>query len=158
MTPQESAIIEINRRLARLEEAIFVKNGAGQTRHIMAVVARDYGFTISALTSRARHEPLVTCRLVALYLARTLTEESSLDIGADFHRDHSNVLYAQQSIGERIQVDARLAARVARLREKLSSAGVPPASCGGVSPRTRTTEGRTGTVLEPAGGTPALRL
>jgi len=123
MSALESAILEINRRLARIENAIFVQNGVGQCRHIMAVVAREYGYTIANILSKRKYRKLGECSVVAMFLCRELTELSLHEIGDQFKRDHTCVSYAARTVPDWLSLncESKLSARVARLRAKLQT-------------------------------------
>ena len=75
---------------------------------IQQVVADYYMQTIDDLKSTSRKKDLVTARHVAMYLTRTLTNESLPDIGRAFGgRDHSSVLHATNKITEKAESDTR---------------------------------------------------
>ncbi|HCU43291.1 chromosomal replication initiator protein DnaA [Leuconostoc falkenbergense] len=75
---------------------------------IQQVVADYYMQTIDDLKSSSRKKDLVTARHVAMYLTRTLTNESLPDIGRAFGgRDHSSVLHATTKITEKSESDPR---------------------------------------------------
>lgn len=69
---------------------------------IIEIVARHYGLEVSEIQSRGQHRHLALARQVAMYLVKQLTHLSYPEIGRQFHKHHSTVLYSVHKIeGER---------------------------------------------------------
>ena len=80
-------------------------------RRIRNAVARHCGMTVADLVGPSRRRHVVQARGLAMYLARRLTSESLLAIGAAFgSRDHTTVLHGIRVIASRRLADAGLAA------------------------------------------------
>ena len=47
-----------------------------------------------------------------MYIAREITEFSTTEIGAEFERDHTTVVYACQKIEESIQADSKFDSKI----------------------------------------------
>lgn len=75
---------------------------------IQETVATYFMQTVADLESSSRKKDLVTARHIAMYLTRTMTDESLPDIGRAFGgRDHSSVLHATNKITEKAETDPR---------------------------------------------------
>lgn len=79
-------------------KSTFVDRESDQAKAIEAIkatVAECYGCTREQLEGPWRHRRICHPRMLAMYLARRLTDASLPDIGAHFGmRDHSTVLFA----------------------------------------------------------------
>ena len=68
---------------------------------IQKAVADHYHITVSDLKGKRRSNDIAYPRQIAMYLARTLTEENLNRIGLEFGgRDHSTVIHACEKIGQ----------------------------------------------------------
>ena len=66
---------------------------------IQKAVADYYEITVDAMKSKRRSNDIAYPRMVAMYLSRMLTEESTTKIGLEFgNRDHSTVIHAIERI------------------------------------------------------------
>lgn len=81
-------------------------------RACIAAAARECDVRPSDIIGASRSRPLITPRHVACYVASRHFGHSMPRIGLIMHRDHSTVLHAIRSIGEKIQTDDKLAALV----------------------------------------------
>ena len=91
---------------------------------IQAAVADDFGMTLNDMVMHRRVFQIVLARHVAMYLCHVLTRNSSVAIAQRFDgRDHTTVLHAVRRIKRLIQTDADLAARIERIRARLTMAG-----------------------------------
>ena len=73
---------------------------------IQQVVARHYTITQKEMISRRRNDAVAFPRMLAMYLARTLTTHSTTEIGVKFGgRDHATVMYACNRIQKQIHQD-----------------------------------------------------
>jgi len=89
---------------------------------ITEAVASHYQVKISDLRSRRRSRSISLPRQVIMYLGRETTELSLDEIGDHFGgRDHSTVLYACGRVKDMLEQDARFAAEVERLRDRLGA-------------------------------------
>ena len=82
---------------------------------IVRIVAEDYGVTIFEILSPRKTAPLADARHTAVYLGRTLANQSLPQLGRHFERDHTTLLPAINKIASRILIDDVFAARVKRL-------------------------------------------
>jgi chromosomal replication initiator protein len=77
--------------------------------HILKAVASYYGVKVSDLKSPRRHKSIAGPRAVAMYLARTHTNESYPDLGRSFGgKHHTTVISAVEKISRRLQEDPAL--------------------------------------------------
>ena len=70
---------------------------------IMSVVANYFKLTVDDLKGKKRSKDIANARQIAMYLCRTLTEETYPRIGLEFGgRDHSTVIFAYEKIEKMI--------------------------------------------------------
>jgi chromosomal replication initiator protein len=87
---------------------------------IVNAAAQEFGVTVLDIKSARHHASLVQARHVAMYLARHLTPRSLPEIGRFLGgRDHTTVMYGVRRTEERMGAAPELAARVARLRDRI---------------------------------------
>ena len=72
---------------------------------IQKLVAHKYSVDIRDLKSKSRTDEIAFPRQVAMYLACTITDMSTKNIGAAFARDHSTVIHARDKIKELLAGD-----------------------------------------------------
>ena len=86
----------------------------------MRKVAEHFDIRLADMTSRRRPQSVAFPRQVAMYLSRTLTDHSLMDIGESFGgRDHGTVLHACKLIVQRIAKDQRLRQTISYLGQSL---------------------------------------
>jgi len=90
---------------------------------IVAAVAEKFSVKSDVLCGQRRTRDIVLPRQIAMYLARTLTDLSLVEIGRMFgNRDHSTVVYACERVGAMISADSAMADKINGLISTLSSA------------------------------------
>lgn len=67
-------------------------------KRILDTVARETKIPVNELISPRRRKDIVRARMILFYLCRRLTAKSLPVIGRAFHRDHSTILHAIQSV------------------------------------------------------------
>jgi chromosomal replication initiator protein len=73
---------------------------------IQKKVAAAYNLPIEALCSKRKTQEIALARQVAMYLARSLTNNSLKSIGLHFGgRDHSTVIHACTQVAENLKKD-----------------------------------------------------
>jgi len=85
-----------------------IRNGTKQIgmEQIQKKVAASYSLSSEMLCSKRKTQEIALARQVAMYLARSLTNNSLKSIGSHFGgRDHSTVIYACTQIAENIKKD-----------------------------------------------------
>lgn len=88
------------------------------TARIIAAVAQS--FAVADLCAHGRQQPTVLARQVAMWLTRTLTAASTVEVGRRFGgRDHSTVVHAEDVIGRLMASFPAFAARVNTLADTL---------------------------------------
>lgn len=87
---------------------------------IREAVAAEFGVSVRELLSPRRARSVAWPRQVAMWLAVQITGLSLPQIGEDFERDHTTVMYARQATERRLAIDAELRGRVERLRRSLT--------------------------------------
>jgi chromosomal replication initiator protein len=86
---------------------------------IIAVTADAFGYAPDDITSKSRKQPLVTARQIAMYLCRELTDDSLVQIGALFNRDHSTVLHSIDKVKTLLAHDREVFDKVNTLSQRL---------------------------------------
>jgi len=87
---------------------------------IQKAVAEQFDVRLADMTSRRRPASIALPRQVAMFLSRTLTKGSLMEIGEAFGgRDHGTVIHACKKVGEKIGKEPGLKETVARLEAQL---------------------------------------
>jgi len=87
---------------------------------IQKAVAEHFDVRLADMTSRRRPASIAFPRQVAMYLSRTLTKGSLMEIGEAFGgRDHGTVIHACKKVNERIDQESEVKAAVARIESQL---------------------------------------
>jgi len=88
---------------------------------VQAAVAKEWGVTVSALSSKRRTKDLTVPRQVAMYLVKELLDLPLVQIGFVFGgRDHSTVIHSIRKVEETIASTPSFQRKVAELRAALS--------------------------------------
>lgn len=89
------------------------------TPELILDCAADYfGFDVEEITGASRKRPLVIARQIAMYVMRTTTSLSLIEIGKTFgKRDHSTVIYAVDKITKHMKSDQRIYNQVSDLNQ-----------------------------------------
>jgi len=87
---------------------------------IQKAVAEHFDVRLADMTSRRRPASIAFPRQVAMYLSRSLTKGSLMEIGEAFGgRDHGTVIHACKKVGERIDEEPGLKETLARIESQL---------------------------------------
>ena len=87
---------------------------------IQRKVAEHFDIRLADMTSRRRPQNVAFPRQVAMYLSRTLTDRSLMDIGESFGgRDHGTVMHACRLVEAKLAADPRLRQTVIHLQTAL---------------------------------------
>lgn len=87
---------------------------------IQKTVAEHFDVRLADMTSRRRPASIAFPRQVAMYLSRSLTKGSLMDIGDAFGgRDHGTVIHACKKVAERIDSESGLKEAIARIEAQL---------------------------------------
>ncbi len=87
---------------------------------IQKAVAEYFDVRLADMTSRRRPASIAFPRQIAMYLSRTLTKGSLMEIGEAFGgRDHGTVIHACKKVGERIEIEEGLRETIARIESQL---------------------------------------
>ena len=86
---------------------------------ICELVSGQFNVTIKELQSKSRKKTITTPRQIAMYLARKHTEESLVDIGKTFNRDHSTVLHSIKVVSNKLVRDTSVNAQLEILSNKV---------------------------------------
>jgi chromosomal replication initiation ATPase DnaA len=90
---------------------------------VLHATALFYGFTVAAVKGESRFSTVALVRHVGMHLSRTLTRESTPEIGRTFGgRDHTTVISACQKVEELLRVDEGLRGEVEVLESVLRKA------------------------------------
>lgn len=101
-----------------LSKSSFVKNNI---QKIQQVVAEYYNITVEDLKSKKRKATIAFPRQIAIYLCRTMTDESFPKIGIQFGgRDHSTVMHSVDKIETEIKTNPQFKSIIDALKSKIS--------------------------------------
>ena len=87
---------------------------------VQRIVAEYYDIRLGDMTSKQRPQSIAFPRQVAMYLCRTMTQQSLPTIGNSFGRNHATVLHACRLVAEKMKVDPSLRQTVALLKQRLN--------------------------------------
>ena len=88
---------------------------------IIDVVAKYYGIDSSMIKGKMKKKNIANARAIAMYLCRTLTDESLERIGLEIGgRDHSTVLYSYDKISNELKTNIKLKEEIRIIKDKLS--------------------------------------
>ena len=89
---------------------------------IQNVVSKHFHLDVKEMKSKKRTDAVAFPRQVAMYLARTLTEYSTTEIGAEFGgRDHTTVMYACEKIKMKLAGDPFFAALINKITQEVKT-------------------------------------
>lgn len=89
---------------------------------IQNAVSKHFHLDVKEMKSKKRTDAVAFPRQVAMYLARTLTEYSTTEIGTDFGgRDHTTVMYACEKIKMKLAGDPFFAALINRITQEIKT-------------------------------------
>ncbi|GHU62271.1 chromosomal replication initiator protein DnaA [Spirochaetia bacterium] len=92
---------------------------------IQREVADHYLLSMSDLKGRKRTQSIVFPRQLAMYIARVLTEYSTIEIGQSFGgRDHSTVIHSCEKIEDRIRADPKVDSEIQNIIRTIKTHGV----------------------------------
>lgn len=86
-------------------------------------VSEHYDLEVSVLDGKKRTARVAEARQVAMYLIRTLTDLSLVDIAASFGKDHGTVIYAVKRIKAKCESSASLKSTVELIKRRLVRGG-----------------------------------
>ncbi len=86
---------------------------------VCELVSSQYGVSLEDMSSRSRKRDICIPRQVAMYLSRKYTEDSLVDIGKIFNRDHATVLHAIEVVSQRVRRDGAMRAQLELLGDKV---------------------------------------
>jgi len=99
-------------------------------REIKEAVAEHYAMEVKVLNSKSRTARVAEARQVAMYLIRTLTDHSLVEIASDFGKDHGTVIYAVKKIKGRLETSSSLKNTIELIRRRLVRGGTGERSRG----------------------------
>lgn len=100
-----------------LSKSSFTKNNI---QKIQQVVSEYYNITVEDLKSKKRKASIAFPRQVAIYLCRTMTDESFPKIGIQFGgRDHSTVMHSVDKIDNEIKTNPQFKTIIDALKSKI---------------------------------------
>jgi chromosomal replication initiator protein len=90
------------------------------TEAVQRAVAEYYDIRLGDMTSKQRPQSIAFPRQVAMYLCRTMTQQSLPTIGNSFGRNHATVLHACRLVAEKMKVDPSLRQTITILKQRLN--------------------------------------
>ena len=89
---------------------------------ILEYICKYYGIEESVIRGQQRVREAVQARQIAMYLIRSMTNLSAVDIGKVFdNRDHSTVLYSIQQVEKKMKKDPSFAETVKEIKTNINS-------------------------------------
>ena len=88
---------------------------------IQKEVALHFDVRIADMTARGRRSDVAFARQVAMYLSRTMTDHSLVEIGRAFGRDHGTVIHAVKKVETSMEKSQDVRQKVSILSGRLSS-------------------------------------
>jgi len=89
---------------------------------ILEYICKYYGLEESIIRGQQRVREAVSARQIAMYLIRSMTNLSVVDIGKIFeNRDHSTVLYSIQQVEKKMKQDPSFAETVKEIKTNINS-------------------------------------
>ncbi|MDZ4199946.1 MAG: chromosomal replication initiator protein DnaA [Kiritimatiellia bacterium] len=86
---------------------------------IQKIVAEQFDIRLADMTSKSRPQSIAFPRQVAMYLCRTLTQQSLPAIGSAFNRNHATVLHACRTVAQRAKQDEPFRRTLTEIRQRL---------------------------------------
>ncbi|MBR1564117.1 MAG: chromosomal replication initiator protein DnaA [Paludibacteraceae bacterium] len=115
---------EINMELAEQVVSRLVKISSADLTidNISSAVCRHFNIPEKLLATSTRKREVAQARMVAMYLARQMTDKSLVEIGRELgNRNHATVLHAVETITNEMQHDAFLKRSVMQIENALKS-------------------------------------
>ncbi len=75
---------------------------------IQQVVAEEYNITVAELKGKGRKKNISTARQITMYICQELTEYSTTEIGNNFGRNHTTVMYSCDEVKKDISNDSKI--------------------------------------------------
>jgi chromosomal replication initiator protein len=116
--------ITVDRAREILKDIITKEEIIGQItiESIQRVVVKHFNTDIKEMKSKKRTDAVAFPRQVAMYLARTLTEFSTTEIGTSFGgRDHTTVMYANEKIKTKLANDPYFSALINKITREIKT-------------------------------------
>ncbi len=86
---------------------------------IQQTVASHFGLQISDLLGERRSRGIAEPRMIAMYLSRELTQNSSNEVGTAFRRNHATVLHAEKKVPALASSDENIRRAISQIRRQL---------------------------------------
>jgi len=103
----------------------FVNKGMGEKNNIQRIqriVAEYFQISVEDIRSKKRNSNISNPRQIAMYLCRTMTDESFPRIGIEFGgKDHSTVMHSVEKIEKEIKANRDLANQIEKLKKDIST-------------------------------------
>ena len=101
----------------------FVSKGMGENNdihRIQRIVAEYFQISVDDIKSKKRSANIAFPRQIAMYLCRTMTDESFPKIGIEFGgKDHSTIMYSVEKIESEMKVNKDLANIIEKLQKDI---------------------------------------
>lgn len=81
-------------------------------QRIVDEVSRTSGVSIDDIYSNSRKSAVSKARKMAIYIMLKVTNMSLEDVGREFNKDHTTIMYSRDSLEEQLKTDTKLARQV----------------------------------------------
>lgn len=86
---------------------------------IQRAVANHFGITLTDILGEKRNRTIAEPRMIAMYLCRELTNNSSNEVGTAFGRNHATILHAEKKVIELCQSSETVRRSIYQLKRQL---------------------------------------
>ncbi|MCQ2596517.1 MAG: chromosomal replication initiator protein DnaA [Treponema sp.] len=87
---------------------------------IQKVICENYGISLSDIKGKNKGKKFANPRMIAVYLAKEMTEFTYSEIGNEFGgRDHSTIMHAHDKIGDQVKFDPTMNSKIETLKREI---------------------------------------
>lgn len=115
----------INENKIKLSDVIKIFNDSSSINkkttkeNILFAVSKYFGISKKDLLSPSRKKEIVSARNISIYLTRELLDDSLIEIGRFFKRDHSTILNSLKKIEKQIKTDVKFNDLILEIKRKI---------------------------------------
>ncbi|MCI4625355.1 MAG: chromosomal replication initiator protein DnaA [Candidatus Magnetoovum sp. WYHC-5] len=110
--------LEITKKL--LKDLIMIKPDVVDIESILHVICQHFGIGINDISSTKRTKDVLLPRQLAMYILKRLTSLSFEEIGLQFGKDHSTVIYSCNQVERKLKDNEFLSKTIDKLMNKIT--------------------------------------
>jgi len=97
-----------------------VSNDNISVETIQKVICEHYGLSLSDIKGKSKSKKFADPRMIAVYLAKEMTEYTFSEIGNEFGgRDHTTIMHAHDKIGEQVKFDPSMNSKIEAFKREI---------------------------------------